>query len=98
MVQPSRFKHLEFEWDEYNLDELAGHSVGYLEVEECFYNRHSVFRNKTKPRRNYETFKLEGQTDAGRRLLVIFFVREKSRVRLTFGAVALIRAITAWEI
>jgi uncharacterized DUF497 family protein len=98
MVQPSKFKRLEFEWDEHNMGELARHDVVYTEAEQCFYNEHRVFRNKKKFGRNYDTFKLEGMTDAGKALLLIFFVKEKTRVRSSFGATALIRVITGWGI
>ena len=97
MVQPSKFKWLDFDWDEHNLGELAAHGIEFWEAEECFYNPHRVFRNKRKPRRNYETFKLEGVTDAGWSLLLIFFIREKTIVREKFGATALIRVITGWD-
>lgn len=98
MVQPAKFRSIEFEWDEHNLDEIAAHHVGYEEAEQCFFNRHQVYRNKKKPGRSYETFKLAGRTDAGRSLLVIFFVKEKTPVRSLGGPKALIRVITAWEV
>lgn len=98
MVQPAKFRSIEFEWDEYNLDEIARHHVGYEEAEECFFNRHQVFRNKKKAGRRYDTFKLSGRTDAGRSLLLIFFVKEKTTVRSPGGPCALIRVITAWEV
>ena len=98
MVQPAKFRSIEFEWDEHNLDEIARHQVGYEEAEECFFNRHQVFRNKKTAGRRYDTFKLSGRTDAGRSLLVIFFVKEKTTVRSLGGPCALIRVITAWEV
>ncbi|OGP04501.1 MAG: hypothetical protein A2Z91_00860 [Deltaproteobacteria bacterium GWA2_38_16] len=98
MVQVSKFKWLEFEWDEHNTEELQRHSVFPTETEECFYNEHEVFRNKRKPKRKYETYKLIGKTNAGKKLLLIFFVKEKSTVRSSQGAVALIRVITGWEV
>lgn len=98
MVQPAKFRSIDFEWDEHNLDEIAAHQVGFEEAEQCFFNRHQVYRNKKKPGRSYETFKLVGRTDAGRSLLVIFFVKEKTPVRSLGGPRALIRVITAWEI
>lgn len=97
MVQPSKFKWLDFEWDENNLSELAGHSIEFWEAEECFYNSHRVYRNKRKPGRDYDTFKLEGKTDSGRSLLLIFFVKEKTSVRAQFGSTALVRVITGWD-
>ena len=72
MVQPSKFKHIEFDWNEYNLIEIARHSIEFFEAEECFYNFHRVYKNKKKHGRDYETFKLIGQSDSGRSLLIIF--------------------------
>ncbi len=97
MVQPSKYKWLEFDWDEHNLDELTNHGVEYWEAEECFYNPHRVFRNKHRAGRNYETFKLEGTTNSGRSLLLIFFMKNKTRARSKWGTVALIRVITGWD-
>ena len=64
MVQISKFRWIEFEWDEHNLDELQGHSITPNEAEECFYNEHEVFRNKKKPERRYPTYKLIGKTNS----------------------------------
>lgn len=97
MVQPSKFRHLDFEWDENNVDELMAHGIGSWEAEECFYNQHRTYRNKRKTGRDYETFKLEGSTDAGRDLLLIFFVKRKTTVRSMHGSTAFIRVITGWD-
>lgn len=91
MVQPNKFKTIEFEWDEHNLHEVFQHAVAPDKAEFCFFNAHRVYRNKKKLGRTYETFKLEGRTDNGRKLLVIFFVKEK------VAGSALVRVITAWE-
>ena len=98
MVQISKFKWIEFEWDESNISELDRHSIAASQAEECFYNEHEVFKNKKKPGRRYLTYKLNGKTDSGRKLLLIFFVKEKIRVQSSLGAVALIRIITGWEV
>jgi uncharacterized DUF497 family protein len=97
MVQPSKFKWLEFEWDEYNLEELAAHHLQLWEAEECFYNQHQVFRNKRRTGRKYETFKLIGRSNAGRSILLIFFVKSKRSIGLQVETTALIRVITGWE-
>ena len=97
MVQPSKFRWLDFEWDGGNLGELAGHGVKFWETEECFFNNHRTFRNKKKLGRAYETFKLEGITNSGRKLLLIFFIKEKTTIRRREGSTALIRIITGWE-
>ncbi len=98
MVQISKFRWIEFEWDENNIAELDRHSIAPNEAEECFYNKHEVFRNKKKPGRRYMTYKLNGKADSGRSLLLIFFVKEKSKVRSPQGSVAQVRVITGWEV
>ena len=98
MVQLAKFRSIEFEWDEHNLGEIAGHGIGPDEAEQCFFNSHRVYRNKKKTGRRYKTFKLEGKSDPGRQLLLIFFVKEKTAVRSAAGPRALIRIITGWEI
>ena len=98
MVQISKFRWIEFEWDEYNISELDRHSVVPGEAEEGFYNEHEVFRNKKKPGRRYLTYKLNGKTDSGKKLLLIFFVKEKTKVRSEFSTGALVRIITGWEV
>lgn len=97
MVQPLKFRALEFEWDEYNLDKLAMRSISFWEAEECFFNSPRVCRNKKYPHRKEETFRLEGRTKNGRSLTLIFFVKEKTSVRSPFGSIALIRIITGWR-
>ena len=98
MVQLSKFKWLEFEWDEHNIEELAYHGIRPWEAEECFYNAHDVYRNKKKLRREYRSYKLIGRSDSGRTLLLILFVKEKTKVRSQFGVTALLRIITGWEV
>jgi len=97
LVQLSKFNWLEFEWDEHNREELFGHSVETWEAEECFYNPHRVYRNKGKPGRDYETYKLDGVTDSGRGLVLIFFVKERITASDQPGAVARVRVITGWD-
>ncbi len=98
MVQPSKYEILDFEWDEHNLSEIYDHRVEYFEAEECFFNHHQVFRNKRKPGRGYETFKLEGITDRGRKLLLIFYLKDKTSAKRSGRSYGLIRVITSWEI
>ena len=98
MVQISKFRWIEFEWDENNIAELDRHSIAASQAEECFYNEHEVFRNKKKSGRRYQTYKLYGKTDSGKKLLLIFFVKEKTTVRSSAGVVAKVRVITGWEV
>ena len=100
-MQPSKFRWIEFEWDEHNLAEIDAHGLQFFEAEECFYRSHRVYRNKKKSGRTYETFKLEGKSEAGRPILLIFLVKGKRSVGLKPGSnsttTALIRVITGWE-
>jgi uncharacterized DUF497 family protein len=93
-VDLNQFEAIEFEWDEDNIVEIEAHSVAEWECEECFFNSHDVYRNKRK-QRPYATYRLVGRTDAGRRLNVIFFIRERHRTD-TGRTTALVRVITAW--
>lgn len=92
----SKFETIEFEWDEGNLVEIDGHDIDDWECEECFFNAHEVYRDKRK-QRQYATYRLLGNTDAGRRLSVIFFVRERRRAT-GGGTAAIVRVITAWPV
>lgn len=97
MVQPAKFRNIEFEWDEGNVEELIRHGIDPEEAEEFFFNKYRITRNKRKAGRSYETFKLQGRTNGGRSLWLVFFVKGKTTVRSIFGACALIRVITGWE-
>ena len=90
----SKFAEIEFEWDDNNLIEIEGHRVAEWECEECFFNDPEVYRNK-RQQRQYVTYRLVGKTDAGRRLNVIFFVRERHRTGIG-QTIAQVRVITAW--
>lgn len=92
----SKFAAIEFEWDSGNLMEIEQHRVNDWECEECFFNDHEVYRNKRK-QRQYSTCRLIGRTDAGRRLSVIFFVRERQRTGMG-RTTAFVRVITAWPV
>ena len=92
----SKFAAIEFEWDGGNLDEIEWHQVNDWECEECFFNDHEVYRNKRQGRR-YSTYRLLGRTDGGRKLTVIFYVRERYRTGAG-QATALVRVITAWPV
>ena len=75
----------EFEWDEGNESELARHRVRTEEVEEVF-NNHPDWRPNKRNRSG--DWRMTGQTNGGRRLVVI--VRQ-----VAFGHV--LRAITGWD-
>ena len=88
-----KFDAIEFEWDSGNLVEIERHRVNDWECEECFFNDPEVYRNKRK-QRQYSTYRLMGRTDAGRKLSVIFFVRERQRTGVG-RTTAFVRVITA---
>ena len=48
MVQPAKFRNIEFEWDEGNIEELIRHGIHPEEAEECFFNKYRITRNKRK--------------------------------------------------
>ncbi len=75
-----------FIWDEDNLEHLARHGIGQEEAEQAFFNRYVITPNKKRhgPRR----YRVDGRTDAGRYLRLIFedFGRNIARV------------ITGWDL
>lgn len=58
----------ELEFDEYNMDKLAGHSIGMVEVFQLLDNRFTVRRNK---KAGSGDLQLIGRTHGGRVLTVI---------------------------
>jgi uncharacterized DUF497 family protein len=95
-VDLRKFAAIAFEWDKGNLPEIEQHRVNDWECEECFFNAHEVYQNK-RNQRSYLTYQLIGQTDAGRKLKVIFFVRERQRTG-PGKTTAFVRVITAWPL
>lgn len=84
MVNWNRIVLREFEDDEVIREKLAGHRLTFEEVVQCFYNPFQVWRN----RRFSDRFQLVGRTDGGRRLKVIFQLKQGDVVRI----------ITGWDI
>ncbi len=78
-----RFVPSDFEYD-FERDELAAHRVTLEEAVECFFSDFEVRRNKSYRDR----FQLLGRTIGGRRLKVIFQLKQGNVVRI----------ITGWEI
>ena len=72
---------VEYDWEK---DKLSAHSVTFEEAVETFYNEYEVRRNKRfKDRRQ-----LIGRTDDGRKLKIIFQLKQGNIVRI----------ITGWQI
>lgn len=57
-------------WDEDNEEHLARHGIRHDEAEEIFFNRYVITPNKKKygPKR----YRIDGKTNAGRKLRIIF--------------------------
>ncbi|WP_413943668.1 hypothetical protein [Bdellovibrio sp. HCB-162] len=75
-----------FDWDEDNIIHLLRHGVEYWEAEELFFNPYVITPNKKKhgPKR----FRIDGKTDAGRSLRIIFQDLGSCKARI----------ITGWDI
>ena len=80
MVDWARFEPSDFEYDD-EADHLAQHGVSLEEAVQCFYNEHTVRRN----RRRGSRWQLLGRTDAGRVLKVIFELKPGNVVRIITG-------------
>lgn len=66
-----------FEWDEYNEEHIAEHSVTPDEVEACFFNPY-IWKRKKRSRKRYYLY---GQTDGGRYLFIVFELYKDGTVR-----------------
>lgn len=75
-----------FVWDEHNEEHLGRHRVRDWEAEEVFFNAYVITPNKKKygPKR----FRIDGRTNVGRRLRIIFEDLGSSTARV----------ITGWDI
>lgn len=80
MVEWRRFEPADFEYD-FEHDKLAGHRVTFEEAVECFFSDFVVRRNK----RCRDRFQLVGVTFGGRRLKIIFQVKDGNVVRIITG-------------
>jgi uncharacterized DUF497 family protein len=72
-----------FVWDDDNEEHLAGHHVTPEEAEEVFFNRYVITPNKKKhgPKR----FRIDGKTNHGRKLRIIFEDMGSSIARIITG-------------
>ncbi len=78
-----KFVPSEFEYD-WEKDKLRAHNVTFEEAVETFFNEYEVRRNKSFKDR----WQLTGRTDGGRKLKIIFQLKQGSVVRI----------ITGWQI
>jgi len=70
-----------FEWDGANRDKNLKHNVTSGECEQVFFNQPVVILDDPKHSMVEDRFAAFGQTDAGRRLLVVYTLR-KQRIRV----------------
>jgi len=72
-----------FVWDHENIEHLAEHGVRHWEAEQVFFNRYVITPNKMKhgPKR----YRIDGTTDSGRQLRLIFEDLGKSAARIFTG-------------
>jgi len=70
----------EFEYD-WEKDKLRAHNVTFEEAVETFYNEYEVRRNKSFKDR----WQLTGRTDGGRKLKIIFQLKQGNIVRIVTG-------------
>jgi uncharacterized DUF497 family protein len=75
-----------FVWDDDNVDHLLNHRISLEEAEQVFFNKYLITPNKKKhgPKR----YRIDGQSDGGRYLRLIF--------EDLGGNVA--RVITGWDL
>ena len=59
-----------FVWDEDNVAHLAEHGIEPAEAEQVFFNRYILVPNKKK--HGSKRFRIDGTTDSGRYLRLIF--------------------------
>jgi len=72
-----------FIWDEDNLEHLARHGIRHEEAEQLFFNKYIITPNKKRhgPRR----YRIDGRTDGGRYLRLIFEDFSKNIARVITG-------------
>jgi len=80
MVNWHRFRPDDFEYD-FERDELAIHRVTFEEAVECFFSDFEVRRNKSYRDR----YQLVGRTIGGRKLKIIFQLKQGNTVRIITG-------------
>lgn len=75
-----------FVWDDDNEEHLGRHHIQEWEAEEVFFNKYVITPNKKKHGPN--KFRIDGRTNSGRRLRLIFEDLGQSMARI----------ITGWDI
>lgn len=80
MVNWHTFVPTDVEYD-FERDKLSEHGVTFEEALQCFFNDFEIRRNK----RYIDRYQLLGRTDGGRRLKVIFQLKQRNVVRIITG-------------
>ncbi len=78
-----------FDWDEYNEGEFWAHGIRDFEIEQCFENDHVVAPHKkamSEPEKYGDRYMVRGQTNGGRKLIVI----------VQYLGANFVRPITGW--
>ena len=70
MTGPTGRRWYFFKWDADNIEHLFDHRIYPDEAEQLFFNRYVITPNKKRHGRN--KFRIDGRTDAGRSLRLIF--------------------------
>lgn len=66
-----------FEWNKGNLEHIKKHNVDYKECEEVFLNKPLVITEDETHSQGEERFRVYGQTNKNRTLIMIFTIRKK---------------------
>jgi uncharacterized DUF497 family protein len=72
-----------FVWDENNEEHLARHGIRDDEAEEIFFNRYVITPNKKT--HGLKRYRIDGKTNAGRKLRIIFEDLGSSMARIITG-------------
>ena len=80
MVNWYEFEPSDIEYD-FDADELAAHAVTYDEAVQCLFNDFEVRRDKL----HRDRYRIVGQSDGGRRLLIIVQAKPDNVVRIITG-------------
>ncbi len=72
-----------FVWDENNEEHLGAHHIESSEAEEVFFNRYVIAPNKKN--HGPKKFRIDGRTDTGRKLRLIFEDLGENMARIITG-------------
>lgn len=72
-----------FIWDDANEEHLARHRISFWEAEEVFFNKYVITPNKKK--RVLKRYHIDGKTNTGRKLRLIFEDLGSSTARIFTG-------------